>query len=643
MAQSRTRPTHRRRAKSARSRPRLRNRTSVLVVAVVGGFVLGLLFLAVGPKLISSWEESRCLTRAGEGLKRGDFNSAVNFAHQALRFDRDSLPAFRILAEATEKQNRAETVMWRAQIARLQPRDVDSQLNLASAALRFGQLDVARNALEIVPKESRESAAYNVVAGWLARAQGDDAGVDRHFAAAVEKEPANELYQFNLAALRIKSPHQEKSAAARETLERLAKVAPFRAGSLRALLSDAVLRDDFPEADRYAQELQMSPQVTFSDYLLCLDFYKKLDEKKFVALLEKVKPVAARLSSNLALLLAWMNSHGMAADALRWTEKLPSEEITKPPTAIEIADALSLQKNWSRLRRWTRGGSWGEDDYLRLAYQAYAARQTRQSAADAESGSLWRAAEHACEENTEREIRLARLASKWNLPTQAEQLWLRVAHNPLTRREALDALFEIYRSNNDLPNLYLTAMRLHETSPNEPLLAAEYARLSILLDRNAKEGQRVAQEAFDEAPNEPLCTITQALSLYSLGRASEGIQILKKLPPEKLHEPHNAVYAAVLLLDQAQFDAAREFIDSANAAPIFVEEKKLLQEALQKNQPSQSPAPSPSATANVMPPPLICRRANSNPIADYLESRRPGNSRSRNSGISGLFCSFFPG
>jgi hypothetical protein len=598
MAHPTTRPTHRRRARSARSRSRLPSRTVVIVAAVIGGFVLGLLFLAVGPKLISSWEESRCLKRADEGLKRGDFNSAVVFAQQALHFDRDSLPAFRILAEATEKQNRADTVTWRGQIARLQPRDVDSQLNLASAALRFGQLDVARTALENVPKESRDSAAYNVVAGWLARAQGDDAGVDRHFAAAVEKEPGNELYQFNLAALRIKSPDQEKSAAARETLERLAKVAPFRAGSLRALLSDAVMRDDFPTADRYAQELQMSPQVTFSDYLLCLDFYKKLDEKKFAALLEKVKPVAARLSSDLALLLGWMNSHGMAADALRWTEKLPAEKTTNPPAAIEIADALSLQKNWSRLRRWTRGDSWGDDDYLRLAYQAYAVRQTRQSAADAEFGSLWRAAEHACEENIEHEMRLARFASRWNLPTQAEQLWLRVAHNPLSRREALDALFEIYRTNNDLPNLYLTAMRLHETSPNEPLLAAEYARLSILLDRNAKEGQRVAQEAFDQAPNEPLCVIAQALSLNSLGRAAEGMEVMRKLPPEKLHEPHNAVYAAVLLLDQGQAEAAREFIDSANAAPIFVEEKKLLQEALQKNQANQSPPPVPAQSAS---------------------------------------------
>ena len=604
MVESRTHVYRRRRVKAARFQPGGRqNRTILLVLGVIGGFALGLLALAVGPKVVKTWQESHWISRAEEHLKLGKFGDAIDFAQQALRFDSDSLAAFRILAEATEKQNRADTVKWRAEITRLTPREIDSQLNLASAALRFGQLDVARKALENVPNESRDSAAYNVVAGWLARAQGDEAGVDRHFAAAVEKEPKNDLYQFNLAALRIKSADSQKSAAARESLQRLAKVAPFRPGSLRALLSDAIARSDLAAAERYAQELQMTPQVTFSDYLLCLDFYKKLDDKKFAALLDKVKAVAARLSSDLALLLAWMNDNGMATEVLRWTEKLPAEKITKPPAAIEIANALSLQKNWSRLRRWTRNGSWSDYEYLRLAYQACATRQTRQSSADAEFGSLWHAAERACEENPEREIRLARLVSKWNLPTEAEQLWLRVAQNPLTRREALDALFEIYRATNDLPNLYLTAMRLHEASPNEPILAAEYARLSILLDRNAKEGQRVAQEAFDQAPSEPLCAIAQALSLRSLGRPTDGIDLLRKLPPEKLHEPHTAVYTAVLLLDQGQPDAAKQFIDAANAGFVFAEEKNLLQDALQKSQSTETATPSPSATVTAVPSP----------------------------------------
>jgi predicted Zn-dependent protease len=586
----------RRRVKSLRShgnrfRPA---RIGILVLGIAAGFALALFVLAAGPKLLNSSRASRALKDAEENLKHGQFQAASEAAHRALEINYDSLPAFRVLAEATEKQNRAETVAWRAQIARLQPRDVDNQLNLASAALRFGQLEVARKALDNIPPENRDRAAYHVVAGWLARAQGDEAGVERHFAAAVEKEPQNELYQYNLAALRIKLPDPEKSGAAREALDRLARVPPYRAGSLRALLSDAVQRNDLAAADRLAQELQMSPQVTFSDYLLCLDFYRKLDEKKFVELLERVKPFAARNLSDLALLMGWMNSSGMSNELLRWMEKLPPEKTTNPPPAIEIAEALTTQKNWSRLRRWTRSGSWGDYEYLRLAYQAFGARQTRQAAADAEFSSLWRAAERACNESTAREIRLARLSSRWNLPSEAEQLWLRVAHNPLTRREALDALFEIYRANNDLPNLYLTAMRLHETSPNEPIIAAEYARLSLVLERNTNEGHRIAKEAFAQAPDEPLCAIAQALSLYSQGRTGEGIEILRKLPPEKLREPHHAVYSAILMLDEGQTDAAREFIDAANAGPLFPEEKKLLDESIEKAQ-HAPPAPPPAA------------------------------------------------
>jgi len=569
-------------------------RGGLIVLAVIAGFALGLIVLTIGPKLASAWQESRWLRRAETNLKQGNFSAANEAARQALAINRDSLSACEILAETTEKQNRAETVGWRAQIARLRPRDTASQLNLASAALRFGQLDTARKALESVPKENRESASYHVVAGWLARAQGDEASQERHFAAALEKEPHNETYQYNLAAVRIKLPDPQRQAQARETLERLAKSAPFRVGSLRALLNDAIQRSNLEAADRFAQELQLSPQVTFSDDLLCLDFYKKLDQKKLATLLEKVKSLAAREPDDLAALMGWMNANGMSADVLRWMEKLPPQKTAGPPAAIEVADALSTKKDWARLRRWTKGGDWRESEYLRLAYQAYARQQSRQEGSE----SLWHDAERACEENPEREIRLARLASKWNLPAQAEQLWLRVAHDPLSRREALDSLFAIYRANNDLPNLYLTAMRLHETSPDEPLIAAEYARLSLLLDRNRDEGRHVAREAFDQAPTEPPCAVAQALFLNSEGRTADGIAILQKLPPEKLHDPRVAIYLAVLLLTDGKPEAAREFIDEANSGFVFPEEKKLLEEAVQKHPllPSPSPTPQPSAS-----------------------------------------------
>lgn len=561
------------------------------------GLATGLFLLAYGPNAYHGWRETRLLKRASAMLAQQDFDGAMAAAREVVERRPDSLSALHLLADASEKQNRPETVEWRARIARLQPQDLDSQLNLASAALRFGQLDSARKALENVAPADRDRAAYHVVAGWLARAQGSDAEVEEHFAAAVNKEPGNDLYRFNLAVLRIRSDVPEKSDESRQVLERLSKVPGFRAGALRALLGDAVQRNELERADTLAQDLQMSQQVTFSDYLLCLEFYRKLDQSKFSALIEKVKPVAARNPSDLALLMAWLNENGRAPDVLKWMDKLPAELTTKPPPSVAIADAFVEGKNWSRLRRWTRTSFWGESEYLRLAYQAFGSKQSRQSGVEADFSSLWHAAEEAAADRPDGEIHLARLATKWNLPVEAEQLWLRVSENAPSRREALDALFRIYRAKNDLPNLQRTAQRLHESSPNEPAIAADYARLSLILDENSDEGHRVAREAYERAPTEVNAAMTYTFSLHCLGRSAEGIEIMKKLPDEGLHDPHAAVYAAVLLLDENQIEAAQEFIAAAQDGSVFPEEKKLLEQAIAKASAAESsPTPAPSLT-----------------------------------------------
>jgi hypothetical protein len=121
----------------------------------------------------------------------------------------------------------------------------------------------------------------------------------------------------------------------------------------------------------------MSPEVTFGDYLLCLNFYQKLDEKKFRRLLEKVKPFAARNASDLASLIDWMNQNGLAGDVVKWVDKLPPAQLSSPPASVAVADAYATVKNWSRLKRWTRTGNWGDAEYLRLAYGAIAERHLR--------------------------------------------------------------------------------------------------------------------------------------------------------------------------------------------------------------------------------------------------------------------------
>ena len=599
----------------------------VRVAVYVAGAAVALLLIVVfgtyGSKLYTGWHESRLLKRATAMLEEKDFVAANRLARQVLERQGDSLPAFYILAEATEKQNSEETVSWRAQIARLQPDNIDSQLNLASAALRFGQIDLARKTLERVAPRAQDLAAFHIVAGWLARAEGNLAEQEQQFAIAVNKDPKNDLYKFNLAALQIHSPDPEKSARARDDLERLTQVQQFRTGALRALLTDAVDQNDFQSADRFAQQLQMSPEVSFGDYLLCLNFYRKLDAKKFEALLEKVKPVAARNSGDLGLLMDWMNENGLASEVVKWMDKLPAAATAKPPAAIAIAAAFAEQRNWSRLRRWTRSESWGQEDYLRLAYQGFAARQSRQSSADAEFDTLWRAALHAAADQPDREIRLARLATKWNLPIESEELWSRLSRTPPSRREALDSLYRLYRANNDVKKLYDVLQRLHDASPNEIGIITNLARLGLNIDQNTKQAQELAKQAYDRAPDDVSCAVTYAFSLYVQGRTTEGLEILQRLPPEALHEPHAAVYAAVLLLDVNQTDGAKEYIQVAKHGPIYAEEKRLLEDELTKisgASPSPTPLPSPSPTPA---PPATSPSASATPTPELSASATP--------------------
>ncbi len=183
-------------------------RLAVLVAGVAVGIVLATVCFTYGSRFYSNWRENRLLRHAQILLQQGDYSGAETEAHAALQFHTDSLPAFYVLAEATEAQNRLDTVAWRAQIARLAPERLDSHLNLASAALRFGELDTARKALERVSPEDRNKAEYHVVAGWLARADGDEASLLEHFAAAAKQQPGNDTYQFNLAVLEVKSSEQ---------------------------------------------------------------------------------------------------------------------------------------------------------------------------------------------------------------------------------------------------------------------------------------------------------------------------------------------------------------------------------------------------------------------------------------------------
>jgi lipopolysaccharide biosynthesis regulator YciM len=584
-----------------------RGRLAVVIAGLAIALLLGVFFFTYGSKLYETWRERRLLQQATTLLQEGKLSEAAQMAHELTRRHPDSLAALSILADTAEKQNFEEAVAWRERIARLLPEDPESQLNLASAALRFGRLDLAREALDRISASDRDSAAFHVVAGWLARAEGNFVEQEEQFAAAVNKEPKNDLYQFNLAALQVRSKDPEKSNTARETLERLSSIAPYRTGAIRALLNDAVERNDLTAAEGFAQQLQMSPEVTFNDYLLCLNFYRKLDEKKFRRLLEKVKPFAARNASDLASLIDWMNQNRLAGDVVKWVENLPATRLSSPLASVAVADAYATVKNWSRLKRWTRTGNWGDAEYLRLAYGAIAEQHLRSgsgSKTSSEFEALWRSAEELSRSEPQRELTLARLATKSQLTNQAEELWVRVKENSTMRREALDNLRQLYRAEDETTKLYDVLQRLHETSPNEATITADLARLGLDLGENTERSHQLAKEAYDRAPNDVGCAVTYAFSLHRLARNAEALAIVQSLPPDQLREPHTAVYVALVLADGGELQGAKDYVDAAENGKVYPEEKKVLEEVKTKLiAASAIPSPTGSRPPSATPPP----------------------------------------
>jgi hypothetical protein len=142
--------------------------------------------------------------------------------------------------------------------------------------------------------------------------------------------------------------------------------------------------------------------------------------------------------------------------------------------------------------------------------------------------------------------------------------------------------------------------RLHDSSPNDIWISTNLARLGLNIDENTKQAQDLAKQAYDHSPEDADCAVTYAFSLYVQGRTMEGLDVIRKLPPETMRESHNAVYAAIVLLDVNQADAAKEYIQIAKRGPLYVEEKRLLEDEHAKAS-GATPSPTPNASARPAP------------------------------------------
>lgn len=533
-----------------------------------------------GYRVYGGWRKRHLAQQAKDFFVRGDYESATLVARHLLQLDQKSVAACRIMAETAELAGKLDAVSWREQLVALEPGEATNKIALAGAALRFGQLDLARKTLDAVEASNRGSVNYHELAGALAVAEKKQAPAESEFATALQLEPGNQQLALNLATVRLTSPDLATKEKARAALARLAEQSALRLESLRALTSDALANNAPLSAEKWAAELRSEKRATFSDLLLYLEATQKTDAAQTA--LHDAESNATRSTAGAAALITWMDRHGMAEPALQWGLTLPKEILNTQPVPLAIAEAYSFLQNWNGLQAWVDGKDWGTAEFLRLAVQSHALHHlTPGDRASMESQTAWSAALKATKTRPDELAAIAQLAEGWGYADEAAEAWWIIANGNENAKEALSALQRLYKSKQNSHGLLRVAKRALELNPADLIAANNCASLSLLLTGDSA-ARRLATRLHRENPANAIFSTTYAFALFTEGKTNDALKAMETLKEAQLRHPAVAAYYFVMLVENGNMERAHLFLSAANKAQLLPEEQELLTAATRK-------------------------------------------------------------
>jgi Flp pilus assembly protein TadD len=526
------------------------------------------------------WRKRHLSQQAQDFYARQDYKSAVLVARHVLQLDPKNVAACRIMAETAELAGKREAISWREQLVALEPGVTANKMALASAAVRFGQLDLARKTLDAVDPTDRANVKYHQLSGALAIAEKKSVLAESEFAAALQLDPENHQFALNLAAVRLTSGDLPTKEKARVELGRLVGHTALRLEALRALTIDALVNKSSGDTEKWASQLRFEKGATFSDLLLYLEATQKTDAA--APALHDAQANATRSPAVAAVLITWMNRHGMAQAAREWGLALPKEILEMSPVPLAIAEAYSFLQDWNGLHAWVDEKNWGEEEFLRLAVLSHALhRLTPGDRASMESQTAWNAALKATKNHADRVATIAQLAEGWGYAGEAAEGWWQIANGNENAKEALAALQRLYKAKQDSHGLLRVARRALELNPADLVAANNCASLGLLLNADSS-ARRLAMKLHAENPANAAFSSTYAFALFTEGKTNEALREMETLKEPQLHHPSIAAYYFVMLVENGRMERAHSFLSAANKAQLLPEEQELLTAATRK-------------------------------------------------------------
>ena len=507
------------------------------------------------------------LRNGREALARSAINDALFFSEKAVKADPESVEACRLMADALATAKAPECVFWRARAARLEPAKIENYLAWAQAAFDIGRSDWAAEALTKAPKGSENRADWQNLMGGAQTNLGQFGEAEKHFERAVELEPANPFYGVNLASLRLSSPDSGIVESARRELNRLSASKPAGRSALEALLREALHSGDLDNARMCSSKLEARSDQSWDDKLLELD--TAFQGAGFRNRLANLQQESASDLGNRVALVYWMIGHGLAKDVTDWLDA--GGKSTPVPLQMALADAFRAQENWPRLREMLEPADWAANDFIR---KALLARCERGAPAFQDR---WQEALRSIEKDPEKKFRLGQLVSSWGWYAEGSQLLWDVANaSPLWRSNALSELWRNGVFERNAAAMFRVAAERYHDNPKNAGAKNNYAFLLLLLGADDSRAEKLAEEAWTEAPLQPDIAATYGYAAYKEGRTEEGIKAMEQLAERYREQPEVALYYAALLAEEGHRDEASRYLARSDGSPILLPEEQAL-------------------------------------------------------------------
>lgn len=526
-------------------------------------------------------KKDRALGQARDFLVAEDFDRAKLALDVALGAKPGDPETLRVAVDLLEQVGSPEALRLQRALVRIAPQDTAEHAHLVTSALRFKDLNTARDGMRgMTPTQANEPVALRAALAY-AQATHNHPIADLLYQQLRAEEPDNENLQVLHAVLLLQHPQADKRETALTELDRLRSQPRHQLFILRRLLIDAMSRRDTDRAIALAEELCQADGATLSDHLHRANLALNVARSPFPEVIAEVLPALGDDPAEVAELLRWLILVGQADYADSWLAEQSAELRADSALRDAETELAAARQDWDHMQDLLEHGSWGPvaRDTVRLAFTAHLAASRNNLPLQDES---WDEALVAGANRLADLTLLYRLAAIWRWEEHAEApLWAITRAFP-QHAWAHQVLFDYFLVRRDTRNMQALIGTLRLADPAVSRYQYDWALLTLLLRQSATwtDEKQTMESLYQRDPANAYYTTGYAFALALSERADEAVEAADTISAIERNIPERAPYLAYVYASAFKVDAVNELLAIAAEYPDYLpEELALLKQA----------------------------------------------------------------